>query len=95
MGFAEEVQAKADAEVERLQGEADEHTMRLHFVGSPPRLRNDSPAHSNTLTSDEHEAVKLLADGKRIPKKALDKNHSHLLKNGGSVAVAQAVARCV
>ncbi len=95
MTLIEKAQAKAEAEVARLQSEADGYTVRTHFTGSPPRLRNEMPAHPNTLTSDEYEAVKLLAGGKSIPKKALDKEREGRFKDGGLVATAQAVARCV
>ena len=96
MDLIEKARKEAEATIARLQAEADEATLRLHFTGSPPKLRNDSqlPEHGNTLTDSEYEAVQSLAAGKAIPKKILreDEEGEEILKDG-VLAVAVAVAR--
>ncbi len=94
MGLLEDAKAKAEAEIERAQAEADEATVRLHFAGNPPRLRNESSQHANTLTDSEYKAVQYLASGKSIPKKMLTQDRAdNVILKDGILGTAEAVAR--
>lgn len=93
MGLIEEVQAKAEAEVARIQQEADSVTLATHFYGSPPQLRNDSTEHGSTLTDEEREALGYLCEGKSIPKKLIEDSGGKPSLKGGILSVVKAVAR--